>query len=237
MQLFVWLTFVFFMSMIGSIVVFIINERWINQKMPLLMGVSVGVVLATTIWSLLVPSFEYNNNDFVIMLSFSLGYIILLMIELLSVKNNKTNFIGETYLAITLHNIPEGLIIGLGFGAMQSVTNSFSAIALAFAIGIQNFPESISLSVVLKERKISRNKIIMLSFVSAAVEPVFGVLGYILSYYIINMIGLIMGFTAGMMLFVVISEMIVNTLKGNKIIGMIGILIGFVIIMILEKIL
>lgn len=239
MELYIWLMFVFLMSMAGSIVVFFINNKYLEKNMSLYSGIAVGVMLATTIWSLMIPSFEYTNKFILIVLAFSFGFVVLLLFECFSKRrtNAQHQFTDETYLAITIHNIPEGLIIGVGFGALQLTNNSFGAIALALAIGIQNFPESISLSIILKEKGFSNKKIFKMSFISAIAEPIFGVVGYLLSYYIIHVLGVVLSFTAGMMMFVILSEMIVDVLERNKTYGMIGFLIGFILMMILEKIL
>ena len=239
MQLYIWLMFVFLMSMFGSLIVFLIDQKYLKRNVSLFSGIAVGVMLATTVWSLLVPAFEYSKDCILIIISFAFGYAVLFMFEIVQTRRcEKTQTTANgTYLAITLHNIPEGLIIGVGFGMLQFADNSFGAIALALAIGIQNFPESISLSIILKEKGFSNKKIFALSLLSAIVEPIFGLIGYFLSYYIVNMLGAILGFTAGMMMFVLISEMIIDALEENKILGMLGILFGFTLMMMLEKIL
>ena len=192
-------------------------------------------MLATTIWSLLMPSLEYSSSIIEVTFSFSFGFLLLLIIEKLQKRSKNEAFDNETYLAITLHNIPEGLIIGVGFGIANASGNPFGAISLAIAIGIQNFPESMSLSILLKDKNKTNMEIVTLSLISAVVEPIFGIIGYYLSYYIMNALGVILGFTAGMMLFVLLSEMIMNAINENKLIGMLGILVGFILMMILEK--
>lgn len=237
MQLYVWLSFVFLMSILGSFAIFILKEEVLNKNMPIMTGVAAGVMLATTIWSLLIPSFEYNENKKIVIASFALGYIILIFVKILCDRFAKSRVIenNRMYLAITLHNIPEGLIIGVGFGVSALNDSLYGAIALALAIGIQNFPESMALSILLKNKDMKKNKIMLLNFASAVVEPIFGIIGYFLTYNIMTALGTLLGFTAGMMLYVLISEMILNSLTENESLGIIGILIGFVIMMILEN--
>lgn len=235
MEFYIWILFVFLMSAFGSVTILMIKNNFLIKNISLFSGVAAGVMLATTIWSLLMPSLEYSSSIIEVTFSFSFGFLLLLIIEKLQKRSKNEAFDNETYLAITLHNIPEGLIIGVGFGIANVSGNPFGAISLAIAIGIQNFPESMSLSILLKDKNKTNMEIVTLSLISAVVEPIFGVIGYYLSYYIMNALGVILGFTAGMMLFVLLSEMIMNAIKENKLIGMLGILVGFILMMILEK--
>ena len=235
MEFYIWLLFVFLMSAFGSLTILMIKNNFLIKNISLFSGVAAGVMLATTIWSLLMPSLEYSSSIIEVTFSFSFGFLLLLIIEKLQKRSKNEAFDNETYLAITLHNIPEGLIIGVGFGIANASGNPFGAISLAIAIGIQNFPESMSLSILLKDKNKTNMEIVTLSLISAVVEPIFGIIGYYLSYYIMNALGVILGFTAGMMLFVLLSEMIMNAINENKLIGMLGILVGFILMMILEK--
>ena len=236
MELYIWLSFVFLMSVIGSISIFLIKNKYLMNNISLFLGVAAGVMLATTLFSLLIPSFEYENSIICVIFSFALGFLILLILEKMPKRSINSICENETYLAITIHNIPEGLIIGVGFGIAKITGDSLGAILLAVAIGVQNFPESMSLSFLLKEKNKSKIKVIIMSLLSAIVEPVSGILGYFLSYYIITALGVILSFTAGMMLYVVLSEMLLNAIEQNKWIGTLGILIGFVLMMVLENI-
>ena len=236
MELCIWLLFVFLMSTIGSISIFLIKNKYIVNNISLFLGIAAGVMLATTLFSLLIPSFEYENSIICIVFSFVLGFLILLVLEKIPKRGVDSICENEAYLAITIHNIPEGLIIGVGFGVAKITGDPLTAILLAIAIGIQNFPESMSLSFLLKEKNKSKIKVIVMSLLSAIVEPLFGFLGYFLSYYIMTVMGVILSFTAGMMLYVVLCEMLLNAIEQNKWIGTLGILIGFVLMMILEKI-
>lgn len=224
------------MSAIGSISIFLIKNKYIVKNISLFLGIAAGVMLATTLFSLLIPSFEYENSIICIIFSFGLGFLILLVLEKIPKRGADSICENEAYLAITIHNIPEGLIIGVGFGVAKITGDPLTAILLAIAIGIQNFPESMSLSFLLKEKNKSKIKVIVMSLLSAIIEPLFGFLGYFLSYYIMTVMGVILSFTAGMMLYVVLSEMLLNAIEQNKWIGTLGILIGFVLMMILEKI-
>ena len=224
------------MSTIGSISIFLIKNKYIVNNISLFLGIAAGVMLATTLFSLLIPSFEYENSIICIVFSFVLGFLILLVLEKIPKRGVDSICENEAYLAITIHNIPEGLIIGVGFGVAKITGDPLTAILLAIAIGIQNFPESMSLSFLLKEKNKSKIKVIVMSLLSAIVEPLFGFLGYFLSYYIMTVMGVILSFTAGMMLYVVLCEMLLNAIEQNKWIGTLGILIGFVLMMILEKI-
>ncbi len=217
--------------------IFIIKEDTLNKNLSIMNGVAAGVMLATTIWSLLLPSFEYNEIKIYNIIAFSLGFSLLIIFKKLFNVFSRTRIIDKNkmYLAITLHNIPEGLIVGVAFGISVLNKTTYGAAALALAIGIQNFPESMALSILLKNKNMSKKKICVLSLISAVVEPIFGLLGFLLTYNIMTALGILLAFTAGMMLYVLITEMILNSLTENESLGSIGVLIGFIIMMILEN--
>ena len=141
-------------------------------------------------------------------------------------------------LAITIHNIPEGLAVGVAFGALAGNATPEAlggAIALAFGIGLQNFPEGAAVSIPLRRERFSRLKAFSFGQLSGIVEPVAGVLGAILVVLIKPLLPYALSFAAGAMIFVVIEELIPESQMGNETdISTIGAMIGFAVMMLLD---
>ena len=141
-------------------------------------------------------------------------------------------------LAITLHNIPEGLAIGVAFGALSSSTDVgvlSGAIALAIGIGIQNFPEGAAISVPLRREGFSRAKAFWYGQLSGIVEPIAGVIGAYLVITITPLLPYALSFAAGAMIFVVVEELIPESQTGNETdFSTIGAMFGFAVMMVLD---
>ena len=139
--------------------------------------------------------------------------------------------------AVTLHNIPEGMAVGVALaGAIAgSGITLASALALSMGIAIQNFPEGAIISMPLKEEGMSKNKAFLLGTLSGAVEPIFGFITILLTGLVVPILPYILAFAAGAMLYVVVEELIPESQNGaHSNIGTIGFAIGFVIMMILD---
>jgi len=141
-------------------------------------------------------------------------------------------------LAITFHNIPEGLAVGVGFGAAASghVTASIgTAIALAIGIGLQNFPEGIAVALPLRREKMSRLKSFWYGQLSGAIEPIAGVIGAVAVIFFLPILPYALSFAAGAMIFVVLEEVIPESqIGGNGDIATLGTMLGFAVMMILD---
>lgn len=218
---------------IGAILVFFIKHDFIKKVEKLFAGLAAGVMLASSIWSLIIPSLElsegYNSLKFLpSTIGFSLGIIIMMLSDkILENKDiNKMNF------AVVIHNIPEGLAVGIALAA--ALTNNSlllsEAIILAFGIAVQNIPEGgiVSLNLNTKHSKL---KSFFQGFLSGVVEPLASLLAFISVAYVSPLMPYFLSFAAGAMIFVVVSELIPNS-KSN--ICTFGILIGFNIMMILD---
>lgn len=224
-----------------------------------LLGFSAGVMIAASFWSLLSPSIDLAEELGMIpwvpaVIGFLSGGLFLLVIDkylphmhvmtkhLEGVKSSWHKSI-LLVLAITLHNIPEGLAVGVAFGyAAVAFDSSFAAtaaiggaIALAIGIGLQNFPEGAAVSVPLRREGMSSKKAFMIGQFSGMVEPIAGVIGAILAISMRNSLPYALSFAAGAMIYVVIEELIPESqmMETTKI-ATVGAMIGFAVMMTLD---
>lgn len=234
---------------LGALVVCFFKEP--NKKiLDLILGFSAGVMIAAAFWSLLLPSLDLSKElGYIEWLLPSLGFIFGGMFVLLSDKfldkvlsnrkSNKESLKRSILLvsAITIHNIPEGMAIGVAFGGIASnVTGmtSIGAIMLALGIGIQNFPEGAAVSLPLRNEGYSRFKSFMFGQASAIVEPISAIIGIILVMYIRNILPFLLSFAAGAMIIVAARELLPESVKENKNLSTLGLITGFILMMILD---
>lgn len=229
----------------------------INQKLfNGLLGFAAGVMIAASFWSLLAPSIalseELGNQSWVApTIGFILGGCFLWVLdkiiphlhigspvhakEGLSTRWKKTVLL---FSSITLHNIPEGLAIGVAFGAVAADipgASMASAIALAFGIGIQNFPEGFAVSMPFRREGLTKMRSFLLGQASAVVEPIAAVLGAALVIVMRPALPYALAFAAGAMIFVTIEELIPESQSnGSSDYATAGAMLGFVIMMILD---
>lgn len=235
-----------FITLLGSSLVFIIKSES-KKVLSLIMGLGAGIMIAASFFSLILPSLEQletnNKSSSIAVLGVLIGGIFLFFFDLLLgklEKNKESKYKSNKllFLAITLHNIPEGLAIGVAFGlALDSGLNDnlINAFILALGIGLQNFPEGLAISLPLKQNGMSKRKAFMCGQLSAIVEPISSVIGILLIYFIEMILPFVLCFAAGAMIYVVVEELIPNgkISKDDKMCT-IGILIGFVIMMFLD---
>ena len=249
------------MTACGASLVFFFKEH--NQKfLDCSLGFTGGVMIAASCWSLLIPAISYAERQielgdssvpswFPPALGFFLGalfiYILDKIIPHLHINFPKSEAEGlQTnldktillVLAITLHNIPEGLAVGVAFGALYHQIPGFelgSAIALAIGIGIQNFPEGFAVSMPLRRQKLSRLKCFYWGQLSAVVEPIAGVLGAALVIYMLPILPYALSFAAGAMMFIVVEEVIPESQRSGYVDqSTMGFVAGFIVMMILD---
>ncbi|BBO90245.1 zinc transporter [Desulfosarcina ovata subsp. ovata] len=231
-----------------------------KQVDPRLMDVSLGfaggVMIAASFWSLLAPAITMAEEAGMIpwvpaAIGFVGGALFMRLIDALlphlhlrlptsEAEGPKTSWRRSTLLvlAITLHNIPEGLAVGVAFGAVASGIGTATigaAIALGIGIGLQNFPEGMAVSLPLRREGISRSKALWYGQLSGMVEPVAGVVGAAAVIYFYPILPFALAFAAGAMIFVVIEEVIPESQRGNNgDISSIGTVLGFTAMMILD---
>lgn len=241
--------FTFFITTLGSATVFLFKK--INKTiMNSMLAIAAGIMLAASFFSLLNPAIEIAEELhmivwLIILFGFLCGGITLLIGDkLLESKVNNTDGLKRCimlFTSITLHNIPEGLVLGVAFGASNYgdyKNNIASAIALTIGIAIQNFPEGGAISLPMRREQYSRFKSFLWGALSASVEPIFAIVGALLVLKIQVLLPFILSFTAGAMIFVTFLELIPEVQANQKKDLMtLLIMIGFSIMMILELIL
>ena len=231
-------TFTFLITSLGSSLVFIFKNIK-KDIMDICLSISAGIMLAASYFSLLNPSIELSNKLNISLLFIFLGFISggLLILIGNKIYNNK-NKLSNLIFSITLHNIPEGLAIGVAFGSILyglEGANITSALTLALGIGIQNFPEGSAISLPLRREGLSRKKSFIIGSLSGIVEPISGVIGAILAIQIQYILPFLLSFAAGAMIYVVIIELIPESQTNEKkdLMAFFSI-IGFLIMMILD---
>lgn len=244
------------MTALGAALVF--TTKAINQKFfDSMLGFAGGVMIAASFWSLLSPALEMAEADQIASwipaaIGFLLGGLFIWGIDKIMPHLHPTSASKDAegihpekkrrstllVLAITLHNIPEGLAIGVAFGAVAAGFSSASlagAIALAIGIGIQNFPEGVAVSMPLRRDGMTRLKSFYYGQFSGMVEPIAAVIGALAVIFIEPLLPYALSFAAGAMIFVVAEEVIPGSHEeGNKDLASMALMIGFTVMMILD---
>lgn len=244
----------FFGTSLGSAVV-LFSKGELNQKLQkFLLGFASGVMIAASIWSLLIPSIEMAESQNIVAwipaaVGFLLGMGFLLLLDSIiphmhldsdNPEGVRSSLSKNTMLvlAVTLHNIPEGMAVGVTFaGAISDNTGITFAGALALAVGIaiQNFPEGAIISLPLHAGGTSRGKSCFLGIMSGVVEPIGAVLTVIFAGIVVPLLPYLLSFAAGAMIYVVTEELIPESQNGkHSNIGTIGVAIGFTLMMVLD---
>lgn len=244
-------TFTWGVTALGALMVCFFKEM--NKKvLDTILGFSAGVMIAASFWSLISPALDLSKELGYIewllpAIGFTLGGIFVLLSDKFLDKALKTkkslksaDSLKRSILlvsAITIHNIPEGMAIGVAFGGIASGVPGMTligAIMLALGIGIQNFPEGAAVSLPLRSEGYSRFKSFMLGQASALVEIVAGIIGAVLVIYIRSMLPLLLAFASGAMIVVVARELLPESVKNNKNLSTLGLIAGFILMMILD---
>jgi ZIP family zinc transporter len=247
--------FTWAMTALGAASVFMAKD--ISRKvLDGMLGFAGGVMIAASYWSLLAPAIEMSEGKNIpswipAVAGFLLGGVFLRIVDKIlphlhigfsteEAEGIKTSWQRSTLLvlAITLHNIPEGLAVGVAFGALTAGLPSASlgaAIALAIGIGIQNFPEGLAVSIPLRREGLSRRKSFWYGQLSGIVEPIAGVIGAVAVIVAQPILPYSLAFAAGAMIFVVIEEVVPEAQRsGNTDLATMGGMLGFAIMMLLD---
>lgn len=242
-------TFTWGITALGALTVCFFKD--LNKKvLNTILGFSAGVMIAASFWSLLSPAIELSEElGYITWVLPALGFIIGGLFVLLSDKfldkalKNKgegKDSVKKSILlvsAITIHNIPEGMAVGVAFGGIASGVPGMTvvgALMLAIGIGIQNFPEGAAVSLPLRSVGYSRFKSFMCGQASAIVEPISAVIGVVLVLTIRSVLPLLLAFAAGAMIAVAARELLPESITEDKNLATIGLLLGFVLMMILD---
>ena len=254
MDLTIGLAIPFLGTTLGSAMVFFMKNKLSLKVEKLLLGFASGVMIATSVWSLIIPSIDMAKEQGKIewlpaAIGFILGILFLLLLDSLiphlhlnddkpegiKAKLKKTTMM---VFAVTLHNIPEGMAVGVTFaGAIIGNTGitMAGAFALALGIAIQNFPEGAIISMPLKSEGMSKPKAFLYGMLSGIVEPIGAIITILLTNIIVPFLPYLLSFAAGAMIYVVVEELIPESQTGqHSNIGTIGVAIGFVLMMVLD---
>lgn len=241
-------------TMLGAGMVFFMKHTLPEKLEKSLLGFASGVMIAASVWSLLVPAIEMAEEQgqtpwIAPSIGFLLGIGFLLLLDViiphLHLHSNEPEGVRARLkkstmllLAVTLHNIPEGMAVGLSFAlAAQSGQGAgyAAAMALALGMGIQNFPEGAAISLPLRQEGISRTKSFVYGMLSGIVEPIFGILVVLIAGQIGPLMPWLLSFAAGAMMYVVVEELIPEAHLGeHSNIGTLGVMGGFLLMMVLD---
>ena len=238
---------------LGSATVFFLKKELNPKLQKALMGFASGVMIAAAFWSLLSPAIaSYPEDSFkkwlIPGLGFVVGVVFMLGLDYLiphihlhgeeeGVKNTGLSRTFKFFLAVTLHNIPEGLAVGVVLAGIigGGISNPQALIVLAIGIAIQNFPEGMIVSLPLKEEGLSKWKAFGVGAASGVVEPLASLLALALTALITAILPFTLAFAAGVMVYVVVEELIPEASQGtHSNLGTIGFTVGFIVMMILE---
>lgn len=241
-------------TVLGAACVFFMKGEMNPIVQKVLSGFAAGVMTAASVWSLLLPSIDMSEQlknlaFFPAAAGFTVGILFLLLLDVLvphihaetgQVEGleshlNKTTML---VLAVTLHNVPEGMAVGAVFAGViyeNTAVSIFGALALSIGIAIQNFPEGAIISMPLCGSGAGKKRSFCYGVLSGAVEPVAAVITILMSAYMIPVLPYLLSFAAGAMIYVVVEELIPDAVSENKAnIGTIGFAVGFLIMMILD---
>lgn len=243
--------FTYGVTALGAAVVFFCKE--VNQKiLDLMMGFAAGVMIAASYWSLLSPAIEMTEQQgtkgaMIVSLGFLTGGFFVMLTDcflahagqyrqLASLTTKKKRCILLTT-AVTMHNIPEGMAVGVAFGSAAidgSEASLIGALMLALGIGLQNFPEGTCVALPLRREGVGRKKCFFIGQMSGVVEPIAGLIGVLFALTVQRILPFVLAFSAGAMISVVCSELIPESFRTNKQAASIGVLLGFVVMMFLD---
>ena len=221
-------------TVIGSLLVYIMKKE-LNKKVEVIIyGFAAGVMMAALIWSLIIPAIE-SASIVPVIIGLILGVGIFYLIDLfVNKKNEKLN---NLMVAVTLHNIPEGMAVGVAFASYLAGGLSLAAAyALAIGIAIQNFPEGSVVSFPLLKKGFSKRKAFMYGFISAVFELLGTLITLLFTNIVIVILPYMLSIAAGAMMYVIVVELIPESDDRSKL-NVVGFLIGFIIMMVLDVVL
>lgn len=241
-------------TVLGASCVYLLKDKLNNRLEKFLLGFASGVMIAASIWSLLIPAIDLAKESMQISwlpasIGFLLGVAFLLILDYLIPHLHKDSEIQEgpksnlkkttmLILAVTLHNIPEGLAVGVVFAGLLAGNNIITlsgALALSIGIALQNFPEGAIISMPLKTEGLSKNKSFLYGVLSGIVEPIAAFLAILLTSLVTPILPYFLSFAAGTMIYVVVEELIPDSHTGtHSNLSIVGVALGFVLMMILD---
>ena len=235
----------------ASMVIFAKNgiKPWLQK---ILLGFASGVMVAASIWSLIIPSLEAEVNGGIVaaVIGFALGMGFLLLLDTViphlhinsnqpeGVKTKKINRTSMMVFAVALHNIPEGIAVGVTFAGVLTGNAGITfmgALALAIGIAIQNFPEGAIVSLPLRLEGHSRTKSFLIGGLTGIIEPIAAIITILLTELMVPILPYLLSFAAGAMIYVVIEELIPQSQEGeHSNLATVGFMAGFIIMLLLD---
>jgi len=247
--------FTLLMTVLGSATVFIFRKNSSEKIQRIMLGFAAGVMIAASVWSLIIPAVERARElgGFGWLEAaggFMLGIAFLVIMDRVMTRERTAYRRGRHRLeiagkrsfllvaAVTLHNIPEGMAVGLSFAMSEGSATEWmtyaSAAALALGIGIQNFPEGAAISLPLKQEGMVSGKAFLYGALSGVVEPIFGILTVLVAALALPLMPWLLSFAAGAMMYVVVEELIPECGGDDSKSGTLGAMTGFVLMMVLD---
>lgn len=235
----------------GAATVFFVKADSGGKIQKTFLGFASGVMIAASVWSLLIPAMEMTKEQGGVewlpaAAGFIAGGVFLFLLDKLlphlhtdasKPEGMKSKMPRSTLLvlAVTLHNIPEGMAVGLSFAlASESPTALTGAFVLAIGMALQNLPEGAAISLPLRGEGFSRKKSFFYGMLSGVVEPIAGLLGVLLAVSIVNVMPFMLSFAAGAMIYVVVDELVPEAYSKHTNIGTLGAMAGFVLMMVMD---
>lgn len=254
MEIFIGVILPFIGTMLGSFMVFFLKNNINNKLQKILLGFAAGVMIAASIWSLIIPAIESSTylgklSFLPAAIGFLLGIAFLLILDLviphLHVNSKKPEGVKSKLkkrtmliLAVTLHNIPEGMAVGVVLaGAIygNQVLTFAGALTLSIGIAIQNFPEGAIISMPLRAEGISKKSSFLYGLLSGIVEPIAAIITILFAKLVTPILPYVLSFAAGAMIYVVVEELIPESQDDNHSnLATIALAVGFVLMMILD---
>ncbi len=238
--------FTYFLNFLGACTVLLFKN--VSKKLlDCFLALGAGIMISASFFSLLNPAIEHAEElNMISWLWVSIGFLLgglliiaadLFLNKILDVQsyNKKRSIL--MFSAITLHNIPEGMAVGIAFAGLitnSDITILVSALMLALGIGIQNFPEGVATTLPLRREGLSRGKALFYGQASGLVEPIAGVLGCVFAIHVQSLLSILLSFSAGAMIATCVSELIPESSKTHKTASTLFFTLGFVIMMILD---
>ena len=239
-------------TVLGSATVFFFKRQMGDKVQKALLGFASGVMIAASVWSLLIPAIEMAEADggnawLPAVLGFLLGMGFLLLLDTLILHlgedkpEGRPSRLGKSFmlvLAVTLHNIPEGMAVGVVLAGMlegSTVITTAGALALSIGIAVQNFPEGAVISAPLVSNGLSKRRAFFYGTLSGVVEPLGALLTILLTSLVTSVLPYILAFAAGAMIYVVVEELIPESQAGeHSNVGTVGVALGFALMLLLD---
>ena len=234
--------FTFAMTTLGAATVFLLGRDTESRSQEVILGFAGGVMTAASVWSLLLPAIEQAAEGplpawLPAAAGITVGAVFLAILDALlpKLRRQSTDAVHRQntllFTAITLHNVPEGMAVGLAFALAADGESLAGAVALAIGIGIQNFPEGAAISLPMRQMGESRLRSFVGGMLSGVVEPIFGIAVVLVAAGVSALMPWLLSFAAGAMIYVVIEELVPQS---NTRGGVSGFMAGFLIMMILD---